>query len=218
MKKNFLLFLSLSITFFLLGCTNEVSSKDELSSLQHENDNLKEKNINLQEQVISFKEKIDELEKSQNSPTILNDDIRNLLLDGHNRFFHVSSGGNIKDYKTFDYNGKIYRFLGEDLNKKEKITDYLQKAYTPQIVNEIVSKLNIIEHNDNTAQPEADFGSLLDWRKANYQGLYLDKTTLILNLNVPLGDTGLFDENTVELKYIEGVGWRINTDLYLKNM
>lgn len=215
-RKVLLLFFSISSIFLFFGCNNEVTSEDEFSVIKQENKILKERNINLEEEIISYKDKITELEQSL-FKTVSNDDIRNLLWDGQKRFFHVSSGGNIKDYKTFEYNGNMYRFLGDDLNKKGKLTDYLQKAYTPQAVNEIISKLNIIEHNDKTAQPHADYGSILEWRKANYQGIELDKTTIFLNLNVPLGDTGQFEDKKVELKYIEGIGWRINSLLYLNN-
>ncbi|MFA9560499.1 DL-endopeptidase inhibitor IseA family protein [Evansella sp. AB-rgal1] len=221
MKKALLLVLSICIIFVLFGCNNEVPSEDGLSSLQEENEKLKEKNIVLEEEIITYKERMEELEQSQNSPipdtTETNDDIRNLLFVGQKRFFHVSSGGDMKDYETFDYNGKEYRFLGEDLDQKDKLTQYLEEAYTLQAVNEILNKLKIIELNDKMAQPDADFGSILEWRKVNYQGIELDKTTIILNLHVPLGDTGQFEEERVELKYIEGIGWRINSLLYLNN-
>lgn len=152
------------------------------------------------------------IEVSQILPKELTEtDVRNFLWKGKMDFFYVMAGGGIQNYETFEYEGKLYRYFGPDLNSREKLNEYLEKRFTTKVVNEIVSEFNIIEHNSRLAQPDGDFGSLLDWEQAKFSGVEIDGEIIVFRLNVPLGDTGVFEEETVELRYQEATGWQINT-------
>lgn len=217
LKQIIFLLVVISIVIFqLVGCTNEAITPDELLVLTQQNELLKEANAKIQSEVDSLKEKteVQVEEKEIQQQPVPDDTIRSLLRSGKERFFYVSSGGGIKEYKAFEYNGNVYRYLGEDLNSKEELMEYLGEIFTPQVVNEILNKLKIIEHNGNMAQPDGDYGSLLDWGKSLYTSIELDGPTITVRMNVPLDETGLFEEKIVEFKYQEGTGWRINSLLH----
>ncbi|MCT2536220.1 IseA DL-endopeptidase inhibitor family protein [Aquibacillus koreensis] len=215
MKKIIYLSVFLNIVIALQGCSNEEATEEDLSTLKQENQDLIEGHIEMETEIADIKDKLDELLQSEESQyrdgEVSEDDIKTLLTNGKERFFHVQSGGDIKEVETVEYNGEMYRYLGEDLNTDERLTVYLTETFTQEVVNEVINELNIVEIKGMLTQPIADRGSILEWGKANYQSIELAKATIKLNLNVPLGDTGEFEEEIVELKYIEGIGWRINS-------
>lgn len=161
-------------------------------------------------EISNYKEKMEELKYIEESQTLPNElaetDVRNLLWEGKLNFFHVIAGGDIQNYETFEYEGSTYRYLGQDLNSREKLNEYLEKKFTTKVVSEIVSEFNIIKHNGKLAQPDADFGSILDWRQAKFSTVEIGGEIIVLHLNVPLDDSGVFEEETVELLFQEATG------------
>ncbi|OEH92535.1 DL-endopeptidase inhibitor IseA family protein [Bacillus solimangrovi] len=220
MKKIFMLFSSLTMSAFLLtACTSEVISTEDYSNLKQENEKLQEKNKEMNEEIESYKEQIEELKRLNekiltSNNEVIKDDFRDLILDGQKRFFHVSNGGEVTEDKTFEYDGMVYRYLGDDLKTEDKLIAYLEVAYTPTMARELIKRKEIIEYNGWMAQPDADYGSLLEWDKLLYKGIELDGTSILLTLHVPFGDRGDFSEETVELKYEEGMGWLLNSHHY----
>ena len=70
-------------------------------------------------------------------------------------------------------------------------------------------KLGIIKHKGVLAQPIADGGSILNWKKATIKETASTATTKKFTLNVPLGDTKEVETLQGELRYEKGKGWRV---------
>jgi hypothetical protein len=143
-----------------------------------------------------------------------------LVAEGMKSYWHVMTGGEGAGgttdggpIPTFQVNGMEYRYLGKDIETKEKLMAYLQQSFTREAGEAFIRAANIIEHEGRLAQPNADGGSLLQWENA--QASLIDETAdgKKYELKVPYGEEAnlQFQPVTVEVKKVEGAGWRINT-------
>lgn len=91
-----------------------------------------------------------------------------LAAEAVSRSWYVLGGGRIGDrWETFERDGIPYRYLGEDLSTKKKLTSYLSVVFTEEAVAAFLRDYGIIENQGRMAQPDADGGSLLEWDKAS---------------------------------------------------
>lgn len=134
-----------------------------------------------------------------------------LIADAKNAYWTVVRGGDgNRPFITFMHNGTEYRYMAESLSTMEKLKSYLGAYYTPTKVEDIIKKLRIITYNGKLAQPNADGGSLLDYRKASIKPISsVSSTVRIFELIVPLSDTGKSEKVTEEIHLIAGQGWRV---------
>ena len=127
----------------------------------------------------------------------------------------MSGGGPIPpEPERFDYQGTTYRYLGTDMDTREELVGYLSEAYTPEAVEEMLTKYRFIEHEGKMAQPEADGGTLLGWQDAQASMIDGDDEERTYELKVPIAETdGEFELKTVKVRRIEGKGWRVDQEL-----
>lgn len=125
---------------------------------------------------------------------------------------YVGRGGDYKDgeYKTFQYNGKTYRYLASDIDTRKELNIFLTKTATRKVSNDFIKSLKIIEYKGKMAQPEADGGSLLMWDKAivTYSGL--SGRNFVYEFKVPSGDTGDVDLYHVSFQNYGKDIWRVS--------
>jgi iseA protein len=129
---------------------------------------------------------------------------------------YVQAGGSYKDgeYKTFTYNGKMYRYLSSQIDTKNELLSYLKNSLTPKAAEQFIQDRGYIEHNGKMAQLEADGGSILQWQKATTQFLHEKNNTKFYLLRVPVGDTKEIQDFVVEYQYVQNAGWRISKEPY----
>lgn len=114
--------------------------------------------------------------------------------------------------ETFTKNEMEYRYLGADLDTKEKLFEFLSNSYTPAAIRSYILRANLIEKDGKLAQPNADGGSLLNYEKAVIVRKKDNGTEKEFDLKVPLG-------NSLSYEYVHVVfsktrdGWRISSDL-----
>lgn len=133
------------------------------------------------------------------------------------RYWHVMTGGKPAadgtPAQTFLVNGMEFRYLGTDLDTKEKLHAYLGQYFTKGAVDEFVKHARIIEHEGRMAQPNADGGSILQWDKAQAELAKESGNAKQFEMKVPLGDGKevQFQPVMVEMKREKGKAWYIST-------
>lgn len=133
-----------------------------------------------------------------------------LFAESQKNYWTVVRGGDgLRDETTFMYNNKEYRYMANSLGTKEKLEEFLGKAYTPEQVANIYKLLGFVIHNGKLAQPNADGGSILNWEKCAIKQTMNSTTVKKYEMKVPLGDTAEFEIMVGELRYIPGQGWRV---------
>jgi len=173
--------------------------------------------------VIDSKESFHNRIKS--SAPIKEADVIRLAEEARNHYWSLSIGYVLNNGTTeteplqsFTVKELDYRWMGDSLATKEKYIAYLEEVYTPEQASAFWSKQtesgSIIEIDGKLAQPNADGGSLLNWGEAKVKeqpGESKQKTYLF---TVPLGDGEFgYEEKEIKLLYVEGKGWRINSDV-----
>jgi len=146
------------------------------------------------------------------------DNVVTLVTKAMNAYWYVLSGGKHQgELITFEHNGLEYRYLGDDLNTKEKLIGYLSKYYTPEARDNFIYMYSFIEHEGMMAQPNADGGSLLEWENAQASLISETETTKSYELKVPYGEGEYRQFDTVEVivQKIEK-GWKV-ADIIYKN-
>lgn len=131
---------------------------------------------------------------------------------------YIQSGGLYRagEYKTFNLNGKIYRFLSSDIDTKNELLNYLTQSMTLHTAEQMIKDKGIIEYQGKLAQVEADGGSLLQWQKAKVEFIRTDKNTSFYRLIVPVGITSEKQMYIVEFQYVDKNGWRVSKNPYLE--
>ncbi|GAA4722518.1 DL-endopeptidase inhibitor IseA family protein [Brevibacillus fulvus] len=142
-----------------------------------------------------------------------------LVTEGMKRYWHVMSGGEGAGgttdggpIATVTVNGQEYRYLGSDLETKEKLTAYLAQVYTPEAIAQLLKDANLVEHEGKMVQPNADGGSMLRWEDALASLIDGNEESKQYELKVPYGEG-----NDVEFAVVEvdmkklAQGWLINT-------
>ncbi|WP_054955735.1 DL-endopeptidase inhibitor IseA family protein [Paenibacillus dakarensis] len=149
------------------------------------------------------------------------EDARKLALQAVSHYWYMNSGGTYKNggaIKEFSIKGKgdHYRWMGNDLDTKAKLSAYLQEVYTKERVERFLSSQlasgNLAEKDGRLAQPNADGGSILDWANAKIELTGESKNHKTFRYIVPAGGS---DKKTMNIgfSYVEGSGWRIDEDI-----
>ncbi|MGF9714124.1 DL-endopeptidase inhibitor IseA family protein [Paenibacillus naphthalenovorans] len=138
-----------------------------------------------------------------------------LAADAQNHFWVISRGGDGQHIsESFSVPGKEhpYRWMGSDLDTKDKFISYIEEIYTPEQAEAYWKKQtengSIVEIEGKLAQPEADGGSMTGWADAKATLIQDGKGTRSFRFQVPLFDE--FEEKIIKLRYVEGKGWRID--------
>ncbi|MBY0123148.1 DL-endopeptidase inhibitor IseA family protein [Bacillus sp. S/N-304-OC-R1] len=128
------------------------------------------------------------------------------------KYWYVTSGGKMEEglIENFPINDMDYRYMGSDLDTKEKLIEYLSSAYSIDAINQYMESAGIVEHNGKLAQPNADGGSIASYEKS---AIYLTKdvgSEKEFDLKIPLGDSLVTVMVHVVLKKTDK-GWRIDS-------
>ena len=104
----------------------------------------------------------------------------------------------------------ITRYLGSDINTKNKFINYLSDFYTLDAIQTFMKDAGIIEHNGKMAQPNADGGSLLSYKDAAVVNVKDSGSEIQYDLRVPLSNSLAFEVIHVVFRKTEE-GWRISS-------
>lgn len=111
--------------------------------------------------------------------------------------------------KPFHYKGKEYRYFCNELGTKKKLTSYLNEVFTLNAINKGIKKYSFIEHKGKLAQPNADGGSLLDWKKSKLKLVYSKKDVRQYEFSVPSANKGQYQKKKVTYVKVNNK-WLIN--------
>jgi hypothetical protein len=142
-----------------------------------------------------------------------NGELIDLILQGSIHFRYVLNGGKTEEHERFEHSGIHYRFFKEELNTKEKLSNYLKEVYTQEISNQIIKKYNFIEIKGRMALPDADFGSRLDWGNAEVTSIEETQTSIDVKISVPLIGDGETSEYQIKLIYLDEEDWRLAQEI-----
>jgi len=136
----------------------------------------------------------------------------NFITEANKRVSHVNSGGEVKSevIESFTHEEQDYRFLGEDINTREKLVHYLSSSFTKDAIEEYMKKSGVIEQAQRLAQPNADGGSLLSYPKASVLLVKDLGSEKQFDLRVPLGNSLAYEVVHITLRKTEE-GWRISS-------
>lgn len=152
-----------------------------------------------------------QLTKDQ-APSLTEKEALGLFIEAKNSYWDVVSGGEgQRNEERFGHEGKYYRYMAESLNTMEKLKEYLGKIYTPEQLENLIKELGIIKHKGVLAQPDADGGSLLNWKKAKIKEISSSDKGKHFEIDVPIGDSSDYEVLIGELQYVQEPGtWLVN--------
>ncbi|MEH7392730.1 DL-endopeptidase inhibitor IseA family protein [Bacillus sp. JJ1474] len=127
-------------------------------------------------------------------------------------YWYVTSGGKMEEglIESFLLNEMDYRYMGSDLDTKEKMNEYLLSTYSVEAIHQYMERAGIVLHNGKLAQPNADGGSRADYERAT---IFLTKdagSEKEYNLKVPLGDSLVTETVHIVFRQTDK-GWRIDS-------
>jgi hypothetical protein len=133
-------------------------------------------------------------------------------------FWHIANGGSgVGLVESFKVEGNSYRWMGSDLDTKEKFIAYLEEVTTSEqsaaYWKKEIENGSIREINGKLAQPDADGGSLRDWNASKAMLIKDGTTQKTYSLTVSLGDSGDHEVHEIKVKLVDGKGWRIDDTL-----
>ncbi|MBS4175487.1 IseA DL-endopeptidase inhibitor family protein [Bacillus sp. FJAT-49736] len=146
--------------------------------------------------------------------TLTNTQALKLAVDARTHFWSVMSGSDSKIkhksgvVKTFTYKGMEYRYFSKEFDSKPKLVKYMNEAYTLNAIEKGFKKYHFITYKGKLAQPNADFGSLLEWDKAKVKLLYQRKDVRLYEFIVPYGKNQNSKQRVTFVKV--GNKWQIN--------
>ena len=125
-------------------------------------------------------------------------------------FFHISSGGNDFVYESFEYEGYPYRYMGGELDTWEKLYSYIDDIYTDEAIEALIEWMGLVEHEGRLAQPDADGGSIVDWRTAEVILAEDKKIEKTYDFTISYGES----TETVSFTFVLDEGkWKLNYPL-----
>lgn len=128
--------------------------------------------------------------------------------------FYVQAGGSIEgEMETFEQEGMEFRYLGSDLETKDKLLAYLEETFTPEAAEQFIAEMMFIEKDGRMAQPNADGGSILQWDKAEVSLIQESGNSKEFAFKVPYGDEAdpQYDTIPIQVTYVAEKGWRVAT-------
>lgn len=127
-------------------------------------------------------------------------------------YWYVTSGGKMEEglIESFLLNEMDYRYMGSDLDTKEKVNEYLSSTYSAEAIHQYMERAGIVLHNGKLAQPNADGGSRADYGRAT---IFLTKdagSEKEYNLKIPLGESLVTETVHIVFRQTDK-GWRIDS-------
>ncbi|MCJ8009966.1 DL-endopeptidase inhibitor IseA family protein [Lederbergia wuyishanensis] len=136
-----------------------------------------------------------------------------LATEASNKYWYVTSGGNIAgEIQMFTHEDMEYRYLGSDLDTREKLNAFLGESYTSSTIQSYINRVKIINHKGKLAQPNADGGSIVNHEKAIVVGTRDTGSEKEFDLKVPLGSSLYYEYIHVVFSKTKD-GWRISSDI-----
>ncbi|TPG70950.1 hypothetical protein EEL31_22550 [Brevibacillus laterosporus] len=137
-----------------------------------------------------------------------------LAAEGADAYAYVLQGGKMEpdEIKSFTHDGKEYRYVGSDLDTKEKLMKYLENIYTKATSDKLMTNLQLIEKDGKLAQPNADKGSMLQWANGQAEMITENQNGREYEIKVPSGEGDQVDFKgySVRIKQENGV-WKLDT-------
>lgn len=141
-----------------------------------------------------------------------------LALSAREHFWSVMSGHNVKvknstcSAKSFQYKGQYYRYFCSEFSTKTKLVKYMNEAYTLNSIDKAFKKYHFIEYKGKMAQPDADGGSLADWKNAKAKLIYQRKDVRQYQFTVPVPvDNKIVENFKQNVTFVKVRGqWQIN--------
>ena len=136
-----------------------------------------------------------------------------MVTEAANKYWYVTSGGKISGaIDSFTNEGLDYRYMGSDLDTREKLNAFLGESYTSSVIQSYINRANIINHNGKLAQPNADGGSIVNHEKAIVIGMRDNGNEKEIDLKAPLGTSYYYEYVHVVFSKTKD-GWRISSDI-----
>lgn len=131
-----------------------------------------------------------------------------LVVHARKIYTYASLGGN--DYKPelFQYRGQEYRYLSSDIGTRQKLMNYIKKAFTHNAA-AYYTQTQFMEQEGRMSQVNADTGNSLAYEKATARMVSKNALTAVFELKVPYVNQENSESITVKLKKVEGY-WRID--------
>jgi hypothetical protein len=134
-------------------------------------------------------------------------------------YWHIANGGSGVELveRSFKVEDNRYRWMGSDLDSKEKLITYLEEVTTPEqsaaYWKKEIENGMLREINGKLSQPDADGGSTRDWNASKATLIKDGNTQKTYSLKVPLGDSDNYEVHEIKVKLVEDKGWRIDGTL-----
>lgn len=164
-----------------------------------------------------------------NNTVIIESEIYNQLMNekvavqlagaAQRHYWHIANGGSGVELveRSFKVEGNSYRWMGNDLDTKEKFIAYLEEVTTPEqsaaFWNKEIETGMLLEINGRLSQSDADGGSTRDWNASQATLIKDGNIQKTYSLKVPLGDSDNYEVHEIKVKLVEGKGWRIDGTL-----
>lgn len=134
------------------------------------------------------------------------------IQEAYGKHMYVRMGGEITSevIETFQFDEREYRYLGEDLDTLEKLTNYLSSSFTKESIQSFIESDQLIEHKGKMAQPNADGGSLLSYKHARKVQVKDFGSEKQYDLKVPIGSSLTHEVIHIVFKKTAD-GWRISS-------
>lgn len=122
--------------------------------------------------------------------------------------YSIQGGITVKP-EIFTYKNSEYRYLSSDIGTKQKLMNYIKKAYTHNAA-AFYAQTQFLEYNGRLAQVNADIGNTLDYSRATARMVSKTAEAAVFELSVPsTATTESVEVVTVKLKKVSGY-WRID--------
>jgi len=103
-----------------------------------------------------------------------------------------------------------YRYYSKDIDSIEKMINYLNEVYTEEISKKIVKPKKEKIRDGRLYHEDGDMGTLMGWGNSDIKLIKSTDTIKTYEFKVPTVDD-YFEDRIVELVYVDGKGWRVNT-------
>ncbi|PKM81126.1 MAG: hypothetical protein CVU88_04140 [Firmicutes bacterium HGW-Firmicutes-13] len=170
------------------------------------------KNENTEPSKNNESEELDRLNKLEE----LDDEfVINLVTRAFDYHWRTRFNYNEDDEAIFTVDNVEYMYLSKEIDTREKLLTYLQEVYTEEVSQALFESYGLMERDGRLYHECSMLSTLMMWDESNIELIDESKEnqTKTYEFHVPVfGDE---DEvrliEIVELKRVEGKGWRVNT-------
>ncbi|MEK5392783.1 IseA DL-endopeptidase inhibitor family protein [Margalitia sp. FSL K6-0131] len=141
-----------------------------------------------------------------------------LALSAREHFWSVMGGHNVKaenyfcSSRSFQNKGQYYRYFCSEFDTKTKLVNYMNEVFTLNAIDKAFKKYHFIVYKGKMAQPDADGGSLADWKNAKAKLIYQRKDVRLYQFTVPVPiDNKIVETFKQNVTFVKVRGkWQIN--------